>query len=87
MAGRHYPLSIQPEEEALIRATESRIAANIQAFQDKYGVQDSQDLLAMTLLQMATQAHQQAEKNTIPAQDSLTPELEALNTLVESYLK
>jgi cell division protein ZapA (FtsZ GTPase activity inhibitor) len=87
IAGRQYPLSIQPEEETLIRATESKIAANIQAFQDKYGVQDSQDLLAMTLLQMATQAHQQAEKNTIPAQDTLTPELETLNTLVESYLK
>jgi hypothetical protein len=41
----------------------------------------------MTLLQVATQVHQQAEKLTIPAQDTLTPELETLNTLVESYLK
>jgi len=87
IAGRNYPLSIQPEEEALIRATESKIASNIQAFQEKYGVQDPQDLMAMTLLQMANQAHQQAEKNNAPALDTLTPELETLNTLVESYLK
>ena len=87
IAGRQYPLSIQPEEEALIRATESKIAANIQAFQDKYGVQDPQDLMAMTLLQLATQVHQQAEKTNASAQDELTSELETLNALVESYIK
>jgi cell division protein ZapA len=87
IAGRNYPLSIQPEEEALIRATESKIAANIQAFKEKYRVQDPQDLLAMTLLQMATQANQNAEKSNLATQDDLVPELVDINNLVESYLK
>ena len=87
IAGRNYPLSIQPEEEALIRATESKIAANIQAFKEKYRVQDPQDLLAMTLLQMATQANQNVEKSNLATQDDLVPELVDINNLVESYLK
>jgi hypothetical protein len=87
IAGRNYPLSIQPEEEALIRATETKIAANIQAFQEKYRVQDPQDLLAMTLLQMATQAHQNAENAKPSDQNDLVPELLEINNLVESFLK
>ena len=82
IAGRYYPLSIQQEEEATLRQAEARIQANIDAFQEKYGVKDVQDLLAMTLLQMATKAPQ-----TAAAPDTSTiAQLEKLNALAASLL-
>jgi cell division protein ZapA len=87
IAGRNYPLSIQPEEEALIRIAESKIEANIKAFQDKYGVKDSQDLLAMTMIQMATQMAKTLDKPAETSSSDISPELEKLNALVEGYLK
>jgi cell division protein ZapA (FtsZ GTPase activity inhibitor) len=87
IAGRNYPLSIPAEEEALIRLAESKIDANIKAFQDKYGVKDPQDLLAMTLLQMANQLNKLQDQPHPNAQDTSLSELESLNEVVESYLK
>ncbi len=82
IAGRYYPLNIQQEEEATLRQAEAKIQSNIDAFQEKYGVKDMQDLLAMTLLQMATKSQQSA-----PSTDnSAITQLEKLNALTESML-
>ncbi len=82
IAGRYYPLNIQQEEEATLRQAEAKIQSNIDAFQEKYGVKDMQDLLAMTLLQMATKSPQYS-----PSTDNSTiTQLEKLNALTESLL-
>lgn len=82
IAGRYYPLNIQQEEEATLRQAEAKIQSNIDAFQEKYGVKDMQDLLAMTLLQMATKSPQSS-----PSTDNSTiTQLEKLNALTESLL-
>ena len=82
IAGRYYPLNIQQEEEATLRQAEAKIQSNIDAFQEKYGVKDTQDLLAMTLLQMATKSPQSS-----PSTDNSTiTQLEKLNALTESLL-
>ncbi len=82
IAGRYYPLNIQQEEEATLRQAEAKIQSNIDAFQEKYGVKDMQDLLAMTLLQMATKSPQSS-----PSTDNSTiTQLEKLNALTESML-
>ena len=82
IAGRYYPLNIQQEEEATLRQAEAKIQSNIDAFQEKYGVKDMQDLLAMTLLQMATKSPQSS-----PSTDNSTiTQLEKLNALTASML-
>ncbi len=82
IAGRYYPLNIQQEEEATLRQAEAKIQSNIDAFQEKYGIKDMQDLLAMTLLQMATKSPQSS-----PSTDNSTiTQLEKLNALTESLL-
>ena len=82
IAGRYYPLNIQQEEEATLRQAEAKIQSNIDAFQEKYGVKDMQDLLAMTLLQMATKSPQSS-----PSTDNSTiTQLEKLNALTETLL-
>jgi cell division protein ZapA len=87
IAGRNYPLSIQAEEEALIRQAESKIDANIKAFQDKYGVKDPQDLLAMTLLQMTNQLNKAQDLAAQSTPNQPLTELEGLNSAIEQYLK
>lgn len=82
IAGRYYPLNIQQEEEATLRQAEAKIQSNIDAFQEKYGVKDMQDLLAMTLLQMATKSQQAP----ISTDNSTITQLEKLNALTESLL-
>lgn len=55
IAGRTYPLTINKEEEVVIRNAADRINSNIQKLQGSYAVKDMQDLLAMTSLQIAVQ--------------------------------
>ncbi|MCB9195570.1 MAG: cell division protein ZapA [Flavobacteriales bacterium] len=55
IAGRVYPLTIDPQEEEVIRKAAERINANIKELQESYAVRDMQDLLAMTALQYATE--------------------------------
>lgn len=55
IGGRVYPLTIDPQEEEYIRKAADRINANIKELQENYAVRDTQDLLAMTTLQYATE--------------------------------
>lgn len=54
IAGRHYPLTIQPEEEEAVRNAGKEIARMIQEFEDRYAVTDKQDAIAMVALQMTS---------------------------------
>ncbi len=52
IAGRTYPLTIDREEEQVVRAAANQINEAIKALQESYAVRDSQDLLAMAALQL-----------------------------------
>ena len=54
IAGRNYPLTINEDEEELIRNAVNDINTNVNRLQENYAVKDMQDLLAMTSLQLAT---------------------------------
>ena len=56
IAGRTYPLTIDRNEEELIRKAAKDIDEKVRTFQQNYAVKDKQDLLAMTALQMASGA-------------------------------
>ncbi len=75
----------------MIRQAEAKIQSSIETFQEKYGVRDNQDLLAMTLLQMATKptsTEKVVEKviETIEVPADVTADLEKLNQLAESFI-
>lgn len=57
IAGRNYPLTINEDEEELVRQAVLEINTNIKKLQENYAVKDMQDLLAMTALQLATRSH------------------------------
>jgi cell division protein ZapA len=54
IAGRVYPLTIDKEEEEVVRKAAAKIEESIHLFQKNYAVKDKQDLLAMSALQLAT---------------------------------
>jgi len=47
IANRAYPLTIKPEEEEDIRAAVKHIEEAVKRFEERYSVQDKQDVLAM----------------------------------------
>ena len=56
IGGRAYPLTIKRSEEEKIRKAASEIDKNLKELKNNYAVVDTQDLLAMTLLQYATES-------------------------------
>lgn len=58
VAGRTYPLTVNPGEEAKVTKAAEDINRAIKSLQDNYAVKDMQDLLAMTALQLASRSTQ-----------------------------
>ena len=53
IAGRTYPINVKPEEEASLKRIAGELEAHMQHLKDNYAIKDSQDILAMTLLEYA----------------------------------
>ena len=64
IANRTYPLTIKRAEEEMIRAAVKQINDAVKRFEERYAVQDKQDVLAMCALQMASQAEKLRGQNT-----------------------
>ncbi len=52
IADRFYPLTVEPNEEEILRKAGKEINEKVQLFEKKYAVQDKQDALAMAALQV-----------------------------------
>ncbi len=55
IANRSYPLTIKRQEEERIRKAVKQINESVKRFEERYAVQDKQDVLAMCALQLASQ--------------------------------
>jgi cell division protein ZapA (FtsZ GTPase activity inhibitor) len=55
IANRTYPLTIKREEEEEVRLAVKQIGEAVKRFEERYAVNDKQDVLAMCALQIATQ--------------------------------
>ena len=84
LAGRTYPLTIDREEEEVIRLAAKNINESIQHFQDNYAVKDKQDLLAMTALDLATQV---AKKTPEVDETKYSEGLALVQQKLSNYLK
>lgn len=83
---RSYPLTIQPEEEDVIRQAAKRINESIKVLQENYAVKDIQDLLAMTALQFATQDLVKKPEALSEISEKTKSELNEINQLLDSAL-
>lgn len=86
IAGRPYPLKINPKDEPVIRQLVNQVNARVSQFQQAYK-KDKQDLLAMTLLTYAMDLHKAksivaSELSTRPLSDNI----QELDDLVEQLL-
>ena len=64
IANRTYPLTIKREEEEKIRAAVKQINDAVKRFEERYAVQDKQDVLAMCALQLASQIEKMRSQHT-----------------------
>ena len=87
IAGRTYPLNVlETEQEKVLKAADD-INKAIELLSKSYAVKDTQDLLAMSALQLITRnvAQSKTEILTIPADyTSIEASLEALSKEIDS---
>lgn len=84
IGGRTYPLTIDKQQEVVIRDAERRLGESVDVFQKSYAVKDKQDLLAMAALQVIAGALQQNQPQ-VPSED-LMKALESLEKSIDTHL-
>ncbi len=85
IAERIYPLKVEMEEEENVRKAAKIINDRIREFQEKYAVKDKQDLLAMCVLQFATDSLKNDPKKMI-ADNGISDRIMDLDKLFTKYL-
>jgi cell division protein ZapA (FtsZ GTPase activity inhibitor) len=88
VAGRTYPLTVSPGEEAKVAKAAEDINRAIKTLQDNYAVKDMQDLLAMTALQLATRTTPNSASVSADKADfsELESKLEQLSNELDSMI-
>jgi cell division protein ZapA len=87
IANRLYPLMIDAEEEEAVRKAAKLINEKIKLYEEKYSVKDKQDLLAMCVLEMATQNKESENKNVAQTDDKENVErLREIESFLSNYL-
>tara|TARA_B100000963_G_scaffold358380_1_gene382921 strand:- start:841 stop:1140 length:300 start_codon:yes stop_codon:yes gene_type:complete len=85
IADRIYPLTIQPEQEEVIRSSVKKIDQMIKQLEESYAVRDKQDVLAMCSLQYATKLIQRNNLNNIKDHENLK-KLSNINELIKEHI-
>lgn len=78
LAGRAYPLTVHPEEEANIKAAAAEINESIARLKAHYPMTDKQDLLAMAALEVTTRALNAANDQNAQEDHQALADLERL---------
>ncbi len=82
IADRYYPLKVTPEQEEIVRQAAKLINDKLKALQQEFDVKDKQDMLSMTVLELASQLITLQNKNVIE-DDGLTAQLQELRILLK----
>lgn len=86
IAGRIYPLTIDPEEEKAVRDAGKEINRLIDDFEKRYAVTDRQDAIAMAALQIASKKRMNSKSESIH-QEELDDKLIHLTNLIEREIE
>lgn len=82
IADRYYPLKVKPEQEEIVRQAAKLINDKLKALQQEFDVRDKQDMLSMTVLELATQLITLQSRNVIE-DEGLTAQLQELRSLLK----
>ena len=85
IANRVYPLTIEREEEELIRLAVKRVNDNIKQLGNTYEVSDKQDLLAMTALFFSNKALE-VDHKIDNISGAVSDKLQEIDVDLEQYL-
>lgn len=85
IGNRVYPLTIDREEEELIRKAAKRVNDNMKQLESTYSVSDKQDLLAMTALFFSNKALEVDDKID-DISDNVSEKLDIIENDLEQYL-
>lgn len=85
IAGRHYPMSVDVNEEEIIRKAGKQINDLIRDFENKYDIRDKQDALAMCALQFVAKSMNQEKTETSDSQE-LKERLQTMISKLEAQL-
>ena len=84
IAGRNYPLKLNREDAGVVALAEEMIASKLNLYEKNFSIKDKQDLLAMCLLNFATElVKKQQDLNQF---DSLSSELKDTEQYLTNYL-
>ncbi len=78
IAGRNYPVNVKPEEESSLQRIAGEIEAHMLYLKENYAIKDSQDILAMTLLEYANRLESNKKEAGAELSIELLSEVDAL---------
>jgi cell division protein ZapA len=81
IAGRQYPVKVEPKEEKAIRSIEKSINQKINEFQIHYKGKDKQDCITMAMLSIA---FEQLKPNSSSDLDSIDQKLSGIMELLDA---
>jgi cell division protein ZapA (FtsZ GTPase activity inhibitor) len=84
LADRNYRLTIDADEEEVIRKAAHSMEEQLKAYADNFGYKDKQDLLAMIALHFAISSHKQ--EHELQFRDSLlTEKLQEIDRVLSDH--
>jgi cell division protein ZapA len=87
IVSREYPLTIKAEEEEMVRKAAELINQQVSEYEKNYSVNNKQDLLAMSALQLATQVVKMQQNVAAPELNAnLKNQLIEIERYVSDYL-
>lgn len=88
IVGRMYPLTIDEKDSELIQKAAESVNEKVMIFKKSYAYRDTQDLLAMCLLQFATENLRLAKDSpsTGTADEEINAKVSEINSLISNFL-
>ncbi|MFY0624974.1 MAG: cell division protein ZapA [Reichenbachiella sp.] len=85
IGNREYPMKVAANEEAKIREAGKKINEKLRSYQEQFGIDDKQDLLAMVAIDSYVQkTHAPQHQQT--TDDAAMDQIEKLNRLISAEL-
>jgi len=85
IADREYPMRVKPDDEEKIRKAGKLINEKIKSYNEKFGIDDKQDLLAMVSFDILIDKLE-TERNMENSDENVSNKINYLNNLISQSL-